>query len=254
MSKMYINLLLTFSLLFVSPFVKADDYDMYIETHKDNWGVSISFPQSMIEKNAEGQTNIWRIFQFSSKKESDDHMPVFNSGPIVNIDKNCMLLMPFLLGEQKPKPAYEAPITEYTIPNHIARFSGRLLNNCGLPWFHIDHEPSVQNNKELMEKIDATMQMYVQIHADDRLTKNTNSDRLFLTKIPHLEMMDSSDDSLNQRLRENATDCYGLEFYRADRYHTVEVLLFINSNGGKTIDDYVEEISKYIKYDPNFKY
>lgn len=250
---MYSKYLLAIAMLCASLFVKANDYDTYVEIHKDYWGVSLSFPQSMIERNVEGQTNIWRIFQFSSKEESDGHMPVFNSGPIVNIDKNCLLLMPFLLGEQKPRPAYEAPITEHTVTNHSAIFSGRLLNNCGFPWFHIDHDLSVLNDKELMEKINTTKHKYVQTHADDKLTKNTNSDRVFLTKIPYLNKMKSSDDSLNLRLRENATDCYGLEFYRADRYHTVEMLLFITANGGKTIDDYVEEISRYIKFDEDFK-
>ena len=230
------------------------DFKAYVETHKDYWGISLSIPQSMIEKDAEGQMVLWRIFQFSSAEDRNENYPIFYSGPIVNIDKNCMLIMPFLFFEQKPRPAYEAPITEQTVPNHSAMFSGRLLNNCGLPWFHIEHEPSVLNDKELMEKINTTIQKYVQTHADDELTKNTNSDRVFLTQIPYLNKMKSSDDALNLRLRENATYCYGLEFYRADRYHTVDMLLFINGKGGKTIDDYVEQISRYIKFDEDFKY
>ena len=51
---------------------------------------------------------------------------------------------------EKPRPEQFPPIDENTIKHHRSAFDGRMLNNCGLPWFHIDHDPSVLNNVELI--------------------------------------------------------------------------------------------------------
>ena len=118
-----IQVLICISLVAMAQVKAGADYQTYVETHKDYWGVSLSIPQSMIEKDAEGQMVLWRIFQFSSAEDRGENYPIFYSGPIVNIDKNCVLVMPFLFFEQKPRPAYEAPITEHTVPNHSAIFS-----------------------------------------------------------------------------------------------------------------------------------
>ena len=128
-----------------------------------------------------------------------------------------------------------------------------MLENIGLPWFHIDHEPSVLNNKELMEKINDATKRNVITHIDDKLTEKTNSDRVYVVRIPDIDKVWCEDPSLQQQLKTGATDCYGLEFYRADRPR-MAMLLFINSKGGKSIDDYMEQISGYINFDKNFKY
>jgi len=235
-----------------------DDWETYVRKNKEYWGVSIAFPQSMIEREKQyTKLPSNSYFVFADAEESGGNIPIFEVGPIITLDDNCIVFMSSVW-YASIKPDHEVPIDENTIPRHEASFTRELLNNCGLPWFHIDHEPSVLNNKELMEKINATKQKYIRMHANDRLTQITNSDRVFLTKIPYLDkiIMESDEDEMLPQLHlmTSATDCYGLEFYRADRYHAVEMLLFVNSKGGKTIDDYVEQISGYIKFDKNFKY
>ena len=235
-----------------------DDWETYVRKNKEYWGVSIAFPQSMIEREKQ-YTKLPpnSYFVFADAEESGGNVPIFEIGPIITLDDNCIVFMSSVW-YASIKPDHEVPIDENTIPRHEASFTRELLNNCGLPWFHIDHEPSVLNNKELMEKINATKQKYIRMHANDRLTQITNSDRVFLTKIPYLDkiIMESDEDEMLPQLHlmTSATDCYGLEFYRADRYHAVEMLLFVNSKGGKTIDDYVDQISGYINFDKNFKY
>ena len=233
----------------------GDDWETYVRKNKEYWGVSLSFPHHMkIESEENVPLSKMRVFQFASMRQSGGNIPIFEAGPIITLDDNCVLLMSSVRFASKPKPDHEVPIDEYTISRHGASFTSELLNNCGLPWFHIDHEPSVLNNKELMEKINATKQKYIRMHANDRLTQITNSDKVFITQIPNMKKVKCEVGSVTRQVKKNATDCYGLEFYRADRYHAVEMLLFVNSKGGKTIDDYVEQISGYINFDKNFKY
>ena len=233
----------------------GDDWETYVRKNKEYWGVSLSFPHHMkIESEENVPLSKMRVFQFASMRQSGGNIPIFEAGPIITLDDNCVLLMSSVRFASKPKPDHEVPIDENTIPRHGASFTSELLNNCGLPWFHIDHEPSVLNDKELMEKINATKQKYIRMHANDRLTQITNSDRVFITQIPNLKKVQCEVGSVTQQVKKNATDCYGLDFYRADRYHAVEMLLFINPKGGKTIDDYLEQICGYIKFDKDFKY
>ena len=232
----------------------GDDWETYVRKNKEYWGVSISFPHHVkIESEENVPLSKMRVFQFASMRQSGGNIPIFEAGPIITLDDNCIVFMSSVW-YASIKPDHEVPIDENTIPRHEASFTRELLNNCGLPWFHIDHEPSVLNNKELMEKINATKQKYIRMHANDRLTQITNSDRVFITQIPNMKKVKCEVGSVTRQVKKNATDCYGLEFYRADRYHAVEMLLFVNSKGGKTIDDYVEQISGYIKFDKNFKY
>ena len=233
----------------------GDDWETYVRKNKEYWGVSISFPHHVkIESEENVPLSKMRVFQFASMRQSGGNIPIFEAGPIITLDDNCVLLMSSVRFASKPKPDHEVPIDENTISRHGASFTSELLNNCGLPWFHIDHEPSVLNDKELMEKINATKQKYIRMHANDRLTQITNSDKVFITQIPNMKKVKCEVGSVTRQVKKNATDCYGLEFYRADRYHAVEMLLFINSKGGKSIDDYVEQISGYINFDKNFKY
>lgn len=233
----------------------GDDWETYVRKNKEYWGVSISFPHHVkIESEENVPLSKMRVFQFASMRQSGGNIPIFEAGPIITLDDNCVLLMSSVRFASKPKPDHEVPIDEYTISRHGASFTSELLNNCGLPWFHIDHEPSVLNDKELMEKINATKQKHIRMHANDRLTQITNSDKVFVTKIPNMQKVKCEVVSVTRHVKKNATDCYGLEFYRADRYYSVNILLFINSKGGKTIDDYVEQISGYVKFDEDFEY
>ena len=236
--------------------VVHDDYDSFVKMYKQYWGITMSFPRSMFagyEKEDEFDSS--REFTFISPEEEEmakgpvGYLP---GGPVVTIDNNCKLIIEELDTAEIAK-VRKRGVTLYFSEHHEAYFRDFMLENIGLPWFHIDHEPSVLNNKELMEKINDATKRNVITHIDDKLTKKTNSDRVYVVRIPDIDKVWCEDLSLQQQLKTNATDCYGLEFYRADRPR-MAMLLFINSKGSKTIDDYVEQISGYIKFDKDFKY
>ncbi|MBR3478406.1 MAG: hypothetical protein IKH43_04845 [Bacteroidaceae bacterium] len=235
---------------------QTDDYDSFVKMYKQYWGIAMSVPRSMFagyEKEDEFDSS--REFTFISPEEEEmakgpvGYLP---GGPVVTIDNYCKLIIEEMDTAEIAK-ARKKGVTLYFSEHHEAYFRSFMLENIGLPWFHIDHEPSVLNNKELMEKINDATKRNVITHIDDKLTKKTNSDRVYVVRIPDIDKVWCEDPSLQQQLKTNATDCYGLEFYRADRPR-MAMLLFINSKGGKTIDDYVEQISGYIKFDKNFKY
>ena len=235
---------------------QTDDYDSFVKMYKQYWGITMSFPRNMFagyEKEDEFDSS--REFTFISPEEEEiakgpvGYLP---GGPVVTIDNNCKLIIEELDTAEIAK-ARKRGVTLYFSEHHEAYFRSFMLENIGLPWFHIDHEPSVLNNKELMEKINDATKRNVITHIDDKLTKKTNSDRVYVVRIPDIDKVWCEDPSLQQQLKTGATDCYGLEFYRADRPR-MAMLLFINSKGGKSIDDYMEQISGYINFDKNFKY
>lgn len=235
---------------------QTDDYDSFVKMYKQYWGITMSFPRDMFagyEKEDEFDSS--REFTFISPEEEEmakgpvGYLP---GGPVVTIDNNCKLIIEEL-DTAEIANARKRGVTLYFSEHHEAYFRSFMLENIGLPWFHIDHEPSVLNNKELMEKINDATKRNVITHIDDKLTKKTNSDRVYVVRIPDIDKVWCEDPSLQQQLKTNATDCYGLEFYRADRPR-MAMLLFINSKGSKTIDDYVEQISGYINFDKDFKY
>jgi len=236
--------------------VVHDDYDSFVKMYKQYWGITMSFPRSMFagyEKEDEFDSS--REFTFISPEEEEmakgpvGYLP---GGPVVTIDNNCKLIIEELDTAEIAK-VRKRGVTLYFSEHHEAYFRDFMLENIGLPWFHIDHEPSVLNNKELMEKINDATKRNVITHIDDKLTNKTNSDRVYVVRIPDIDKVWCEDPSLQQQLKTGATDCYGLEFYHADRPR-MAMLLFVNSKGGKTIDDYVEQISGYINFDKNFKY
>ena len=240
----------------VSAAKKVVDYDSFVRKYKQYWGIAMSVPRSMFARyEKEDEFDSSRYFIFISPEEDEKAKgPVgyLPGGPVVTIDSYCKLIIEEQIEELMGKTAGKGG-SQYLSGHHEAYFRSFMLANIGLPWFHIDHEPSVLNNKELMEKINDATKRNVITHIDDKLTKKTNSDRVYVVRIPDIDKVWCEDPSLQQQLKTNATDCYGLEFYRADRPR-MAMLLFINSKGSKTIDDYVEQISGYINFDKDFKY
>lgn len=240
--------------------VQADDYDDYTKTCAEWFGFNLRFDKSAVEftKVPEGTEEFFQHFfqhtiMVSTFEETHGNMPTFFAGPIVTIDPKCTLLMEQYMEAFKPRPSHMPPLTDATIPNYQPRLQGSMLCNSALPWFHIDHEPSVQNDAAMMQRINEAINQNVTKHQDDELTRSTNADLVFTVKMPFFDKIHCDDEKLQHRLKDGATECYGVEIYRADRYRSITFLLFMKPEA-KSIDEYLKQICQQVKFDPDFKY
>ncbi len=47
--------------------------------------------------------------------------------------------------------------------------------------------------------------------------------------------------------------CYGIDFYRPDNSLDFAVLMFIKHKPTKSVTEYLDELTQYIRFDPDFK-
>lgn len=256
--------------------VLADGYDDYKQKMMEYYGVRLSFPEKMIDETVFKFANEVEFrdnsFSFADIKESGGNIPSFEGGLFIRLDEGCYVIMGGLSHAEKPRPEQFPPIDENTIKHHRSAFDGRMLNNCGLPWFHIDHDPSVLNNVELMKKIEDARSKYVRTFADGELVFPTNSDRAYIVQIPYLDKIfcgidylvrdsativsgkHSNIEALNREKWGKCDKCFGIDFYRADRYMSVSMLVFIDSiHTTWSIGQYADLLSRYICFVPKFK-
>ena len=112
-----------------------------------------------------------------------------------------------------------------------------------------------------MKKIEDARSKYILYTEHSKLQKQTNSDRVCIVRLPYIDKIScgrtegkhSKNETLNNVWNECSL-CYGVEFYRADRYTPCSMLFFIDRKRGKSIERYVEQLSRYIYFDPKFKF
>ena len=272
-----IQTLMVAAMLLMTPCtIQADGYDELKQKMMDYYGVRLSFPEKMIDETVFKFANEVEFrdnsFSFADIKESGGNIPNFEGGVFIRLDEGCYVIMEGLSHAQKPRPESYPPIDENTIKHHRSAFDGRMLNNCGLPWFHIDHEPSVLNNQELMKKIEDARSKYILFSENSKLQKQTNSDRVYIVEIPYLDKIccgvdfllrdsaiiasgkHSNIETLNNEIWGKCDKCFGVDFYRADRYTSVSMLVFIDSKHiTLSIEQIADQLSHYIYFDPKFK-
>ena len=192
-------------------------------------------------------------FFYSNIASAKGPFPTFAGGPIVNIDNHCSVIMEDLRDISQPHPELEMPIDDNTLGQHKTWFEGIMLNNCNLPWGQIERREEILNNDSLMRLINSAKNQYVRKSTSTALLNATNTDCIYIVKIPNVGMITCRDKSYNKIIKKH-TECYGVDFYRVNRYKPISMMVFIDSNIVKTIDDYVEEISRYIRFDEDFKF
>ena len=256
--------------------ILADNYYDYKQTVMDYYGLKLSFPEKMVDSTVfpKDKASIFSscFFYFADARESAPSTSGvgYPGGLFLQLDEGCYVIMEAHSLREKPRPGQFHSIDENTVKHYEPHFDSYMLNNCGLPWFHINHEPSVLNNQEVMKKIDDARSKYVLCTENTKLQKQTNSDRVCIVRLPYIDkiycgieyfMRDSANtadgrhcknETLNKVWNECSL-CYGVEFYRADRYIPFTMLVFINSKRGKNIEKYVERLARYIYFDPKFK-
>ena len=266
-----IQTLMVAAMLLMAPCtILAGGYDDYKQKMMDYYGLRLSFPEKMVDSTVfpKDKASIYSscFFTFADTRESNPYVG-YPGGLFLQLEEDCYVVMEAHSLREKPRPGQFHSIDENTVKLYEPHFDSCMLNNCGLPWFHVDHDPSVLNNQELMKKIEDARSKYILCKENSKLQKQTNSDRVCIVRLPYIDKVfcgrpdstqiaegrHSKNETLNKVWNECSL-CYGVDFYRADRYIPFTMLVFTNSKRGKPIEKYVEQLARYIYFDPNFKY
>ena len=211
------------------PFKLADGYDDFKQRMMDYYGLKLSFPKKMVDETVFPKEDLLgNMFVFCTSGG-----PAFLGGLFIQLEEGCYVIMDGLSIHEKPRPGSFHSIDENTVKHYKPKFDKILLNNCGLPWLNIDHEPSVLNDQEMMKKIEDARSKYILYTEHSKLQKQTNSDRVCIVRLPYIDKIScgrtegkhSKNETLNNVWNECSL-CYGVEFYRADRYTTCSMHLF----------------------------
>ena len=235
----------------------GSDFSAYQKAYYDYMGVTVSIPDEYVTYDSVTKEDLQRRFartmHFADMTDrSIGNFSVFVVGPIVCLDSNSVILLDGGVMYNTPiRPGHQAPINNGLVRD--AAFVGSMLNNLKLPWFHYDHDLEIQNDAALMQKINTATRQNAKVYTDHEWLLRTNSRQVGVVLIPEFHLVECGDSALMQQIRQRTDVCYGIDFYRPDRYMPVKMLVFIKKGVGN-IDAYVDKISRYIRFDPDFKF
>ncbi len=220
--------------------VSAQDYSDYQQKYKEWYGVSISFPVDYASIITEQPF----VFEFGLPDESKTWDTFMCGIALGNKNTRYYVYM---------TPLLRKPIHDSTMPTRKYEpfFSGILYNNCDIPsskWYQYNNPTKVEKMRNECSR------QYIKYLGNVKIKERTNADTICVVRIPNLAKVLCGNALTNQNLHAYYDECYGIEFYNKEGNRSVAMLTFISCFNGKTIDDYVEEISKYIKFDKEFKY
>ena len=237
------SLLLLCTAIFFFPFLlraENNDYNRYRRQLKEKLGIELSVPDSSFEfvsgPFADYETMPSDIVDYSKGHilSFGDNHPLLGCaaylfGPTVKLNEHCRVAMMDIENVSKPRPLHRPAPHDYT----FAQTSSWMLNNCGEPWafFYIydirgvrdDNavRPSPEELRAMQEKADSLRAKYERCVEEGDLVEKTNCDRVFIVRIPDIEKIGTNPDfapflstEYVEALKSNATQCYGVEFYR----------------------------------------
>lgn len=250
-----------------------NDYNRYRRQLKEKLGIELSVPDSSFEfvsgPFADFETVPSDIVDYSKGHilSFGDNHPLLGCaaylfGPTVKLNEHCRVAMMDIENVSKPRPLHRPAPHDYT----FAQTSSWMLNNCGEPWafFYIydirgvrdDNavRPSPEELRAMQEKADSLRAKYERCVEEGDIVEKTNCDRVFIVRIPDIEKIGTNPDfapflstEYVEALKSNATQCYGVEFYRKANYDPLKMLFFINADE-ISIDECVSDMAEYIKF------
>lgn len=266
-SRLRLHLLIFFSVLFIAvpskSFADGEEHERYCSMLKDKLGVELTAPAGSFQFLSDTFA-----FAKSSVICFGDSYPNLGAagfviGPTVKLNKNCSVVMMDIEMQGKPRPAHMPAPRDYT----FAHTAAWMLNNCGEPWayFYIYNIRGVRNEdsvgpspeelRVMQEKVDALRAKYERCIEDGEMIEKMNCDRAFIVRIPDIEKIGKNPEFAGllppgylEALKSNATQCYGVEFYRKANYWPLKMLFFINADE-ISIDECVADIAGYIKFE-----
>ncbi len=227
-------------------------YEDYCRQVKEWYGLTLRFPAESVSNIGKEQSFVENTIMFADMNEAGGNVPTFQIGQIIKLDKYCTLLLAGII-EDKPNPD-RVRTTDDNLKNYRPYFEDIMQNNCGLPWFHLDHSYEILNDERWMSKINTARDMYSHRYTTGRLVTATNSRAVGVVRIPQVSKLNSFSQSTKTWLQELAFGCcYGIDFYRPDYSFDFGVLMFIADESTKSVAEYIDELTQYVRFDPDFK-
>lgn len=240
-----------------------------IELLQKECGVVLSFPPDMISTCKVSDNSHVLSFGVPGNYEKAS-LEYRTMGLVIRLSDDCNVVVSDIADETE----LIAEPYNMTDSNYVSRFESLMLINRGFPWskeFFFENQdiasperrlwPKEQNkllapydlNTERMFN-DRARQENVYVLTDNDLSGTTNADSVFVVRIINLHTVTCQDKSWIEGVKNGADRLYGVEFYRRSNPHFVGMLVFFNSRKGKSIDEYVDELSRYIRFDPDFNF
>ena len=240
-----------------------DGYKRYCSQLKDKLGIVLAVPADAFEFLPESSALAAPPVIAFGDSYPNLGAAGFVIGPTVKLNTNCSVVMMDIEMQGKPRPAHMPAPRDYT----FAHTAAWMLNNCGEPWayFYIYNIRGVRNEdsvgpspeelRAIQEKVDALRAKYERCIEDGEMVEKMNCDRAFIVRIPDIEKIGKNPEFAEllppgyiEALKSNATQCYGVEFYRKANYWPLKMLFFINADE-ISIDECVADIAGYIKFE-----
>ena len=250
------------STLYIEAMADNDNKE-YCQLLKEKLNVIFSCPEELV-KSIEKESSL--RFEFGKTLDEFPTIPIFYGGFIVELSQDCSVVMMDIKNVEKPRAESYPKEREYETPE--AR--GWMLNNCETPWagWYINNFRGVRDDKStneqkefdwvkplpedkllaLQEKVTQLTELYVVMHKNTGLTRKSNCDVVSVVRIPNLETVVCDSKNIDSELKANATECYGVEFYKHSSYETLKMLFLINGNN-TTIDECVAKMAEYIRFE-----
>ena len=230
-----------------------NDYEEYCSLLKQKLNLTFSAPEDAISFKTD--STMFFAFTFAEASEEVPYEIVFMAAPIVNLSENCSAVMMdvgYVLGERSGNDECWSNPTAWMLNNCNTRWCIPLIRNTGVCNNDGSKIYTEEETAAFMEKISQLRAQYERCIENDRLTNMTNSDRIFIVRIPYMERVTTagfmSCPETEALLKANATECYGVEFYKHSSCEPFRMLFFINGNN-TTIDECVAKMAGYIRFE-----
>ena len=223
-----------------------NDYEEYCKQLKQNLNLTLLAPDGTLKINNNTSS---RVLTFGDVLESTSIHPIFVFASLLTLNENCSVVMPDVSAINKPKSGDYSPKRIYNTPS----VTGWMLDNCGFSW-KVWRESIATGELDLHEDIILLRNRYECRIEDCKLTEKSNCDRIFVVRIPNMDKVSIDIYTELQRpqiemdLKTNATECYGVEFYKHSSYEPLKMLFFINGNN-TTIDECVAKMAEYVTFE-----
>ena len=241
----------------------STQYVTYCDEVKYKLNLTVSVPESsmLFCENTPNNT----VF-FGPMLPDFRTLPIFESGPVVQLTDHCQVLLMSLAYQQKPRPE-SYPLVR---PVYVPPVDGWMLNNCKVPWANwyltntggvvikdVSEEEKREAEETRLEAVRKAQEMrakYETTVSDTVLLNQVNCNSIYIAQLPNIETIQCSDqalianESLNQRLKKDCTSCYAVEFYKSSSFIGFDMIFFISGQENKTITDYVALLAKYLNF------
>ena len=233
----------------------ADDYRSQL---KEKLYVSFSVPDDHMRFHSELPTF---VLTFGESLPELPGGPIFEAGPVVSLSKDYSAVI--MDADHLQKPRVESYPDHWT---YTPTATSWMLINCSTPWagWYInnvrgvitDNPAPARSDAEiasLKEKVASLRSQYERSIEGGALVEKSNCDRIYITKIPHLDKVENMfSPAIVKTLRSGMTECYAVEFFKRSVYGSLVMVLFVDS-ARKSIDDCIAELAEFIRFDSSLQ-